>query len=57
MFKLLDFLFHGCWHKWTIHSESVVFDADNPKAKRAMGYQYVLRCEKCGRMSHYNTWK
>jgi hypothetical protein len=56
MFKLIDFLIHGCWHKWTIKDEFAVWDAEKPKSTRAIGTQYVLQCEKCGRISHYNTW-
>ena len=56
MFKLFDFILHGCWHKWKILKESAVWEATAPEAKRPMGYQYVLQCEKCGKIHHYNAW-
>ena len=56
MFKLFDFILHGCWHKWTVKDELQVWNHEKPEAKRPIGLIYVLQCEKCGRLHHYNAW-
>lgn len=56
MSKLLDFLFHGCWHKWKILHEVPVWDADMPDAKRPMGYKFICQCEKCGQPKSFNMY-
>ena len=55
MFKLIDLLLHGCWHKWKVIKECAVWEADK-NADKPMGYQYILQCEKCGRIHHHNTY-
>lgn len=42
--KLWRFLFGACEHKWaTIHEADVYAGSERPA-----GWQFILRCEKCG---------
>ena len=46
MIRLLEFLFSGCWHKWTILNQGALYE-DN-RDKLPIGRWVTLRCEKCG---------
>jgi hypothetical protein len=46
MFKLLGFLFSGCWHKWKIIDMAVV-NYDNDWSC-GTAPRYILQCEHCG---------
>lgn len=46
MFKLIGFLFSGCWHKWKIIDMKVV-NYDNEWSS-GQAPRYTLQCEHCG---------
>lgn len=43
MWKLLTWLFCGCWHKWNILYKYTLKDDMG-----SVGERYVLQCIKCG---------
>lgn len=46
MFKLIGFLFSGCWHKWKIiRTELVNY---NGEFSSGQAYRHTLQCEHCG---------
>lgn len=44
MWKLFEFIFSGCWHKWETVSTHRLTDSDCG----GIGSRYILRCTKCG---------
>lgn len=48
MIKLLQFLFHGCWHKWKIIDKHTVDYKGDFSAWTAD--RYILQCEHCGKI-------
>jgi hypothetical protein len=46
MFKLIGFLFSGCWHKWKIINTQVVSYSNEFSSGTAPCY--TLQCERCG---------
>jgi len=45
MIKLLEFLWHGCWHDWKHEDNSKIVDDE----RHQIGIAFWYRCEKCGR--------
>lgn len=44
MFKLIAFLFTGCWHDWKLKSTHHLLGDGNSK-----GLRYMYTCTKCAR--------
>lgn len=45
MKKILEFIWHGCWHHWRPSHTVRLVDKDVD-----IGTRYVYRCEKCHRI-------
>lgn len=51
MFKLIGFLFSGCWHKWKIiDTEIVRIDDGWDGWGTKLGPRHTLQCEHCGKI-------
>jgi hypothetical protein len=50
MFKLIEFLIYGCWHKWVSYHEISVHDVHY---MYKVGTHLISRCEKCSRMKRF----
>lgn len=51
MIKLLQFLWHGCWHNWVHDSTGKKETYDG----RPNGQYYIYKCSKCSRIEERNT--
>jgi hypothetical protein len=52
MKRIIEFLLHGCFHKWVIHEERTVLDDDDV----IIGKKFIMRCEKCGDMKFFKGY-
>jgi hypothetical protein len=50
MIRLMQFLIHGCFHKYSVLRE---IECTNEYGGRWI--KYILRCEKCGKMSKFES--
>ncbi len=57
MWRLLQYIFIGHVHKWTIIQKNKLYrDIDTHQEtlqKLPTGDQYIIRCETCGKMKAY----
>jgi hypothetical protein len=51
MLKLLEFLWHGCWHDWQQTGRGNIAHEGT-----VVGTYYVYRCAKCGRVKDLNVY-
>jgi hypothetical protein len=50
MIKLFQFLWSGCWHKWTIIDKRFVWAGCSDKYP--IDAKYILQCEKCDEVKY-----
>jgi RNase P subunit RPR2 len=53
MIRLFQWLFLGHCHKWKTIAEAQIVRSDG---KSHVGQSYTMRCEECGKITHYNSW-
>lgn len=53
MIKILQFLWHGCWHNWELSSTGAKSIDGRPN-----GLYYIYKCSKCDRVEERgkNSW-
>lgn len=49
MIKILQFLWHGCWHNWELSSTGAKSIDGRPN-----GLYYIFKCSNCARIEERN---
>lgn len=48
MIRLWEFLWHGCWHDWHLHTAQKLVDKKD-NSGIPIGHNMIYECAKCGR--------
>ena len=46
MIRLWEFLWHGCWHRWQLHTTQKLMEEGRTLP---IGHNMIYECVKCGR--------